>query len=66
MARLKSIDVSKELEVTHRECGAVIGYFRNEVQNSVSYDYGGGSDEWYWIICPNCGEKVEVRNPKLK
>jgi len=63
MARLISIEPAAEKTITHKDCGAKIGYFPNEVQNSVYEDYGGGRDTWYWIICPNCGKKVEVNNP---
>lgn len=66
MSRLIEIIPELEIEVIHKECGAKIGYFPKEVLSSVYHDMGGGSDAWYWIICPNCGKKVEVRNPKLK
>ncbi len=61
MPRLIKIDKAKELRVTHKECGAVIGYFPNEVQSAQNYDYGGGSETWYFIECPNCKQNVEVR-----
>jgi hypothetical protein len=60
MPRLIEIDKSKEKKVTHGECGAVIGYFLNEVQKGTYTDYGGGTDAYYFIICPNCGKKIEV------
>jgi len=61
MARIIEIDKSTERKVTHRDCGAVIGYFQNEVRHETHYDYGGGSDLYYYIPCPNCGKKVEVK-----
>lgn len=61
MPRLIEIDKSQEKIVTHKDCGAKIGYFQSEVKNFVHHDYGGGSDLVYFIICPNCGEKVYVK-----
>jgi hypothetical protein len=61
MPRLIEIDKSCEKQVTHKKCGAVIGYFQNEVQNKKVTDYGGGNDTYYYIICPNCGENIEVK-----
>jgi hypothetical protein len=62
MPRLIELDKSVEKKVTHRECGAVIGYYQNEVQDGGVYeDYGGGRELWYYIVCPNCGKKVEVK-----
>lgn len=60
MPKLIKIDKGQQKKTTHSDCGAVISYFKNEVQSAVHYDYGGGSDTWYYIICPNCGKKVEV------
>ena len=59
MPRLIEIDKTKEKKVTHAKCGAIIGYFQKEVQQSPYQDMGGRGI-WYWIVCPNCGEKVEV------
>lgn len=44
----------------HKECGALIGYYPKEIQTGTFYDWHGDSETWYFIICPNCGEKVEV------
>ena len=63
MPKLIKIDKSKQKKVTHDECGAVISYFTNEVDSAVSYDYGGGSERWFYIICPNCSKRVEVKQP---
>lgn len=61
MARLIKIDETKEKQFTHSECGAVIGYFMNEVTDIKSIsDYGGGSDMYGYITCPNCGKRVQI------
>lgn len=62
MPRLIKIDDKHEKKVTHKECGAVIGYFQKEVKKGhVHEDYGGGSEQMYYIVCPNCSEKVYVK-----
>lgn len=60
MARI--IEIVKECEqiVIHNECGAKIGYYKNEIKSYVCHDYGGGSDKVYFIKCPNCGEYVII------
>ena len=61
MPRLIKIDKDVEREITHRECGAVIGYYGVEIKDMIVYDYGGGSEVMYYIECPNCGKKVEIK-----
>jgi len=61
MARIIKIDPESELKVTHKVCGAEIGYFQNEIAKGIYHDYGGDSEIWYYLICPHCGEKVEVK-----
>lgn len=61
MARLIKISKEEEKRVTHKECGAVIGYYKSEIQETVYHDYGGGSELIYFIICPNCGKRIEVK-----
>ncbi len=60
MARIIKIDKDCEKKVTHKKCGAVIGYFQTEVQSFIHYDYGGGSDTVYYITCPKCGDTIPV------
>lgn len=62
MARLIRIRQEEEKRTVHKDCGAEIGYYLNELKEAIHYDYGGGSEVWYYIICPNCGKKVEVKN----
>ena len=59
MTRLIKIDKDQEKEVTHKKCGAVVGYFENEVTYKVFDDYGGGSDVYGQITCPNCKEIIQ-------
>jgi len=60
MVKVKKIKPPHK-KVHHKECGAVLEYYDNEVMDGgVHYDYGGGSEQLYYIICPNCGNKVLV------
>mgnify|MGYP003418433743 FL=1 len=63
MPKIIKID-PPELKIKHNDCGAVISYYPNEVKSAVYHDYGGGSDIWYYIICPHCDKKIEVKKPK--
>lgn len=61
MPRLIRIDDKKEKHTTHSDCGAVIGYFMNEVTGiKTVQDYGGGSDQYGYIRCPNCGKDIQI------
>lgn len=57
MAKVISIDPKCAKRVTHTECGAIIEYFANEIEIKVHYDYGGGSDTYAYLTCPNCGKR---------
>lgn len=59
MAKVVKIDKKQQKRRTHKECGAVVEYFENEVQSFVHHDYGGGSDVVYYIVCPNCGKQIQ-------
>lgn len=58
MAKVVKIDKSKMKIITHSECGAVIKYFESEVKSEWKSDYGGGSDLYHYLICPNCGKTM--------
>lgn len=52
----------EEQTVVHQECGATVIYETNEVQESeIKYDFGGGSAPSYYIVCPKCGLRIEVK-----
>lgn len=50
-------------QATCDNCGAIIGYENNEVTSYNVRDYGGGSDTYYNIKCPNCKDNVNVPRP---
>jgi hypothetical protein len=58
MAKVIRIDKTKAKRKTHNDCGAVVEYFETEVQSYTKTDYGGGTDIYYYIICPNCSGKI--------
>ncbi len=43
-----------------RGCGAELEYTPNEVKERTVGDYGGGSDTYRWIKCPQCSKDVSV------
>ena len=61
MTRLISIDSSLEKQVKHKKCGAVVGYYQNEVLSYSYKEIDGGYCTDYYIICPHCGEKIIVK-----
>lgn len=59
MAKVIKIDKTKAKRLTHSSCGAVIEYFENEVVSKVEPEpYGGGSDTYHYLTCPNCGKTI--------
>ena len=47
-------------EVVCKNCGCTLSYTPNDVDWSRQFDYGGGSDLIYHIVCPKCTHKVSV------
>ncbi len=41
-------------------CGFELSYTPNDVKQETHYDYGGGSDLFHYIKCPNCDKKLGV------
>ncbi len=48
-------------EAICRNCGATLNYVPSDIKKEVHTDYGGGSDTYYHIKCPPCGENVSVK-----
>lgn len=64
MARVIEVNTpGAERVIVHKECGAKVGYYPIEIKSFVQYDYGGGSDNVYYIICPNCGKQIQNLTP---
>jgi DNA-directed RNA polymerase subunit RPC12/RpoP len=54
-------DKSVVKQVVCSNCGAKLEYVPNDVKTSVHHDYGGGSDTYSHIQCPQCNKSVTVR-----
>lgn len=59
MAKVVGFDKSKKKKITHSKCGAIIKYYEREVTYKNIGDYGGGSDRYGHLTCPNCGETIQ-------
>lgn len=61
MVKSVGIDESVKRYVTCRQCAHRLEYVGNDIKSGMHYDYGGGSDRVYYIICPNDGSEISVR-----
>lgn len=41
-------------------CGCLLEITPLDVKSDTYTDYGGGTDTYYYIICPKCHHKTEV------
>ncbi len=46
-----------------RKCGVKLEYVPLDIQKTLNYDYTGDYDEWFFIQCPKCSEKIQVKRP---
>lgn len=49
-------------EIVCQNCGSTLEYVPRDIEKQVTVDYGGGRDIDYFIRCPECSERVTVRN----
>ena len=61
MVDIVGYDESKKKRTTCGQCTAILDYTLKEVKSRIDHDYGGGYDTFYYIDCPGCGHKVEVK-----
>lgn len=45
---------------TCRSCASILEFTGSEIIERNISDYGGGSDTYYWIVCPTCGKDVDL------
>lgn len=64
MARVIRIEPEAEHTMLHKECGAFIGYFENEVVDKVITDLGGGRETYHHLTCPHCGNIIQWSGKK--
>lgn len=43
-----------------RNCGSTLEYVPRDVKTEMHCDYGGGRDEYKYIKCPECDNKIGV------
>jgi hypothetical protein len=48
--------------VTCHGCGAVVRYYRNDIQRYEGRDISGGPDGREWIVCPGCSKQITLRS----
>lgn len=46
-------------------CGALLEVNGSDIRTNVHYDYGGGSDRYYYFVCPVCGVKTEIYSKNM-
>ena len=60
---LPTMQVSCTGKGIHNEtkpCGALLEVNVLDIEKATHTDYGGGSDVYYRITCPDCGTKTEI------
>lgn len=62
MPRTIKVGKKREKRVTCKECGSIIGYFKEEVKVYSGTDISGGPDGQEWIVCPECNENIILRS----
>jgi DNA-directed RNA polymerase subunit RPC12/RpoP len=48
-------------ETVCRKCGATLAYTPLDVIKDYISDYTGSRDDYNYIICPNCENKIQVK-----
>jgi RNase P subunit RPR2 len=43
-----------------KNCGATLEYTPQDILRRTVRDYGGGSDTYNYISCPNCNKEVTI------
>lgn len=52
-------DVEKQMSC--QQCGALIAYVPNDIIKKTFSDYGGGSDTYNYVNCPNCQKDTRIK-----
>jgi DNA-directed RNA polymerase subunit RPC12/RpoP len=62
MVKVISTDPHRSVvkEIVCKNCGATLQYVPKDIESERHYDYLGDSDEYRFIKCPPCGNKVGV------
>lgn len=62
MVRSVGKDPGMIRKATCQHCALILEYYPRDVKSETHSDYGGGTDTYYHIICPDCDHQVRVRN----
>ena len=46
---------------TCKNCASILRYVKREIISYIKRDYTGDADEYKYIICPECNDKVYVK-----
>jgi RNase P subunit RPR2 len=60
MVKVVGEDHSAIKRITCRHCAARLEYVPRDVQEINSKDYSGGSDGYFYIVCPRCNHEVII------
>lgn len=47
---------------TCKNCGAILSYYRADVKVGKDADYTGDKDEYHYIDCPQCKERLYLKS----
>ena len=48
-----------------KACGALLEVNAFDITRAIHHDYGGGAEEYFYVVCPVCGVKTEVYRSKM-
>lgn len=48
-----------------KACGALLEVTGLDIKSGIHHDYGGGSDTYYYVVCPICGAKTEIYRSQM-
>lgn len=60
MATVVGRDEKAVKRITCRDCASIIEYVECEVKTSTHRDYGGGSETYRELPCPQCGVDITI------
>lgn len=62
MARVIREGHVKEKKASCKNCGSLIGYYKQDVKEYHGTDYSGGPDGQEWVVCPKCGKDIILKS----
>jgi len=62
MAKIVGEDPSAKKRITCQNCGGIVEYLPQDVQEYNGKDYSGGPDGRRWVECPRCHKDILLRS----